>query len=218
VAGVGVIIFLGLLTGSYYFGKYQSGSNEVLFRNQVVELERELASFGQQRETLVLAQSQLQITGEAYGELKNALMQCDANIETVRHELAFYRSIISPEDGYSGLKIHDVEIDRIEENSFSVTAVLLQSIEHDETVAGEIYMEVVSGDDDQVIGRWPETGGKPFDLRYFEKITGQIDLPDNIVAQRIHVVVNPDGKSEDIDRWYSWHHLERALNDIAESE
>jgi hypothetical protein len=68
-------------------------------------------------------------------------------------------------------------------------------------------MEVVSEDGNEVIGKWPETDSKRFDLRYFEKITGQIDLPAGVSAERIHVVVDPDGQSDDIDRWYSWHHL-----------
>ena len=204
---LGLVIFVSLVIGSYYFGKYQSGSNEVLYRDQLVELERELESFEQHKETLVLAQSQLQITKEAYGGLKDSLMQCDANIDTVRHELAFYRSIISPDDGESGLKIHDLQLERVADGSFSVTVVLLQSIEHDDSVGGEVHLEVVAEDGDQVIGRWPETGGKRFDLRYFEKVTGQIDLLAGVDAERIHVVVDPDGKSDEIDRWYSWYHL-----------
>lgn len=207
--GLGLVMFVSLVMGSYYFGKHQSGSNEILYRDLVVELERELETFEQYKETLVFAQSQLQITKEAYGGLKDSLMQCDANIDTARYQLAFYRSIISPDDGESGLKIHDLQLERVADGSFSVTVVLLQSIEHDDLVSGEVHLEVVAEDGDQVIGRWPETGGKRFDLRYFEKVTGQIELLAGAVAERIHVVVDPDGKTNNIDRWYSWHHLNR---------
>ena len=60
----------------------------------------------------------MQITKEAYGGLKDSLMQCDANIVSVQHELAFYQSIISPEDGESGLKIHDLQLDKLKRHFF----------------------------------------------------------------------------------------------------
>lgn len=206
-AVIGVVVTLVLIVSSFYFGKYMSGSNELLYRAQVAELEVELESFEQYKETLALAQGQLQITKEAYGGLKDSLMQCDANIVSVQHELAFYQSIISPEDGESGLKIHDLQLDKLNDTSFLATLVLLQSIQHDDVASGSVRMEVVSEDGNEVIGKWPETDSKRFDLRYFEKITGQIDLPAGVSAERIHVVVDPDGQSDDIDRWYSWHHL-----------
>ncbi|HAY45102.1 MAG TPA: hypothetical protein DCY55_02335 [Gammaproteobacteria bacterium] len=206
-AVIGVVVTLVLMVSSFYFGKYMSGSNELLYRAQVAELEVELESFEQYKETLALAQGQLQITKEAYGGLKDSLMQCDANIVSVQHELAFYQSIISPEDGESGLKIHDLQLDKLNDTSFLATLVLLQSIQHDDVASGSVRMEVVSEDGNEVIGKWPETDSKRFDLRYFEKITGQIDLPAGVSAERIHVVVDPDGQSDDIDRWYSWHHL-----------
>jgi len=206
-AVIGVVVTLVLMVSSFYFGKYMSGSNELLYRAQVAELEVELESFEQYKETLALAQGQLQITKEAYGGLKDSLMQCDANIVSVQHELAFYQSIISPEDGESGLKIHDLQLDKLNDTSFLATLVLLQSIQHDDVASGSVRMEVVSEDGNQVIGRWPETDSKRFDLRYFEKITAQIELPTDVSAERIHIVVDPDGQSEDIDRWYSWHHL-----------
>jgi hypothetical protein len=203
---VGVIVAWALVIGSFYFGKYQSGSNELLYRDRVAELEMEIESFEQHKEILALAQGQLQITQEAYGGLKDSLMQCDANIVSVRHELALYRSIISPDDGGSGLKIHDVQLDKIEDGSYSATLVLLQSIEHDDVARGSVRLEVVS-EDGNVIGRWPETASRRFDLRYFEKVTGRIELPTDASAERIHVIVDPDGQSDDIDRWFSWHHL-----------
>lgn len=206
-AVIGVVVTLVLMVSSFYFGKYMSGTNELLYRAQVAELEVELESFEQYKETLALAQGQLQITKEAYGGLKDSLMQCDANIVSVQHELAFYQSIISPEDGESGLKIHDLQLDKLNDTSFLATLVLLQSIQHDDVASGSVRMEVVSEDGNEVIGKWPETDSKRFDLRYFEKITGQIDLPAGVSAERIHVVVDPDGQSDDIDRWYSWHHL-----------
>lgn len=206
-AVIGVVVTLVLMVSSFYFGKYMSGSNELLYRAQVAELEVELESFEQYKETLALAQGQLQITKEAYGGLNDSLMQCDANIVSVQHELAFYQSIISPEDGESGLKIHDLQLDKLNDTSFLATLVLLQSIQHDDVASGSVRMEVVSEDGNEVIGKWPETDSKRFDLRYFEKITGQIDLPAGVSAERIHVVVDPDGQSDDIDRWYSWHHL-----------
>ena len=206
-AVIGVVVTLVLMVSSFYFGKYMSGSNELLYRAQVAELEVDLESFEQYKETLALAQGQLQITKEAYGGLKDSLMQCDANIVRVQHELAFYQSIISPEDGESGLKIHDLQLDKLNDTSFLATLVLLQSIQHDDVASGSVRMEVVSEDGNEVIGKWPETDSKRFDLRYFEKITGQIDLPAGVSAERIHVVVDPDGQSDDIDRWYSWHHL-----------
>ena len=202
----GVMVTVALVISSFYFGKYQSGSNELLYRDRVAELEMEMESFEQHKEILALAQGQLQITQEAYGGLKDSLVQCDANIVSVRHELAFYRSIISPDDGDSGLKIHDVQLDKIEDGSFSATLVLLQSIEHDDVAGGSVRLEVVS-EDGNVIGRWPETASRRFDLRYFEKVTGRLELPAEASAERIHVIVDPDGQSDDIDRWFSWHHL-----------
>jgi hypothetical protein len=204
---ISLVVALTLMLCSFYFGKYRSGSNEILYQDRIAALETEMESFERQKETLALAQGQLQITQEAYGGLKDSLMQCDANIVSVRQELAFYRSIISPEDGESGLKIHDLQLDKVEDGSFSATLVLLQSIENDEVASGSVHMEVVSEDGNQVIGRWPESGGKRFDLRYFEKVTAQIKLLAGASAERIHVVVDPDGESDDIDRWYSWHHL-----------
>ena len=57
-AVIGVVVTLVLMVSSFYFGKYMSGSNELLYRAQVAELEVELESFEQYKETLALAQGQ----------------------------------------------------------------------------------------------------------------------------------------------------------------
>src|SRR5690606_17910961 len=99
----------------------------------VAELERELAILRTSRE----------IDRETYAQVEATLTRLESTIQTQEEELAFYRGIVSPQDGHAGLRIQSLEVlpgDR--ERHYMLRLVLVQAIVHSRRVSGVVKLRI----------------------------------------------------------------------------
>jgi hypothetical protein len=125
-----------------------------------------------------------------------------------REELAFYRGIVAPADGSSGLKIQELSVTAGPASSeYRLRLVLVMaSARHDRSVSGSVSLalegahdgnpvsyslEELVGDSDAAIG---------FSFRYFQDFERELTLPAGFVPDRIMVEVNPKGRSAKVIR------------------
>lgn len=201
----------------YEFGRIQADYNVVdadrerqAYENRIAELEGEIVGL---KEEIALLETHRDIDREAYKEVEASLTALQAKIQEQTDAIAFYRGIVSPEDGAAGLKVQDLRLTRgNEERAYNVRLVLVQSLKHDRKVSGDVkltvegeqggaatsyqYSQLVRDDGNE---NWP------FSFRYFQDFDREIVLPDGFTPERITIEVRSKTRSiSSIEESFSW--------------
>lgn len=180
---------------------------------QVQQLQLEIKELNSKNhnllDSLAKADRQLQVDEMAYRELGGAVASSTDEIAALQEELKFYRDIVSPAEGRSGIQIQDLEISRAAgDGEYRYTIVLIQSLEHDTAVAGTVELEIEGSQaGEKKVMRLPGDGEQPVPVsfRYFQNIDGHFVLPNGYTPIRIRVSVHSDRENAPtIERWYPW--------------
>lgn len=210
-----VIAVVGYLV--FEFGRIQANYNIVDAINERQDLEGQIADRDAEIESLrqevALLQTHRDIDREAYKEVEASLGSLQAKIQEQQDAIAFYRGIVSPEDGAAGLKVQDLKLTRGDsERVFHVRLVLVQSLKHDRKVSGDVNLSI-EGEQDGTAASYeygdllPGDTDKswPFSFRYFQDFDREIVLPDGFTPERIRVEVRSKTRSIDsIEETYTW--------------
>ncbi len=208
---VGAFVFVGLVLAAYWHGYSEAKFSWEQANQTITDLQTDLAAVRTDNADLQTginqAKRQLQIDKAAYTELAGNLNSSNAQIADLRKELKFYRSIISPDDGASGVKIHDLTIVPTETmHTYRYKLVLIQALRHNEEVTGTVGFEIKgSTKGRQTVIQRPQPRTVKF--RYFENIEGQFDLPSEFAPNGVKVSVTTGGKSKKAhttERQYPW--------------
>ena len=214
VLGV-LVVVCGYLV--FEFGRIQANYNIVdaanerqAFEARIAELQAEIVSL---KETVALLETHQDIDREAYKEVEGSLTALQATIQEQKDEIAFYRGIISPEDGTAGLRVQDLRLSRGEsERSFYVRLVLIQALKHDRKVSGDVSF-TIEGMQDGAAASYgyaqllPEAAESKwaFSFRYFQDFDREIVLPDGFEPERIKLEVRSRTRSiSSIEESFAW--------------
>lgn len=180
------------------------------FEVRIEDLQAEIKSL---REQIVLLETHREIDREAYREVEDSLMSLQAKIQEQSDAIAFYRGIVSPADGNSGLRVQDLKLSRSSaERVYNVRLVLVQSLQHDRKVSGDVNLTVEGTQDGMAMSYsyaelLPEetAGNWAFSFRYFQDFEREIVLPDGFTPERINIEVRSTTRSiSSIEESFSW--------------
>lgn len=211
------LLAVGALYLVYEFGRIHAGYNVVAAAKARGELQDRIETLRDDnqalKEQIALLETHRGIDREAYAEVEKSLVDLQAKIQEQQDAIAFYRGIVSPADGRSGLRVQDFRLMRSEdERRYHVRLVLVQAMKHDRKVSGDVSLsiagtqdgqersyelrELVAADDDS---KWA------FSFRYFQDFDRQIVLPDGFTPERVTVQVESRTKSiASIEESYAW--------------
>lgn len=201
----------------YEFGRIQANFNIVdagrerqTFEDRIASLDDELATL---KETVARLETNQNIDSSAYKDVEVSLVTLQAKIQEQTAEIAFYRGIISPEDGVAGLRVQDLRLTRSgAERAYTVRLVLVQSLKHDRTVSGNVglYVEGVQNGSEvsypysQLLGAEADSDWA-FKFRYFQDFDREITLPDGFTPESIRIEVRSKTRSiSSIEESFAW--------------
>ena len=210
-----LIVVCGYLV--FEFGRIQANYNVVdaarerqAFTDRIAELQAEIVSL---KESVALLETHADIDSEAYKEVEGSLTRLQATIQEQQDEIAFYRGIISPKDGASGLRVQNLRLSRgADERSYNVRLVLVQALKHDRKVSGDVNL-TIEGTQDGASASYayaqllPDTaeGNWAFSFRYFQDFDREIVLPDGFTPERINIEVRSRTRSiSSIEESFAW--------------
>lgn len=212
---LGLVIVSGYLV--FELGRIKAGydiveaaSDRRAYKDIIAELEDEVVRLNQE---VALLETHRDIDREAYKEVESSLSSLQAKIVEQQDALAFYRGIVSPADGKPGLRVQDLTLTRgEEERQFNVRLVLVQSMQHDRKVSGDVRMSVQGSQDGEEISYelaelLPDDTDSawPFSFRYFQNFSRQLLLPDGFTPRLIRVEVRSKTRSiADIEASFDW--------------
>jgi len=159
------------------------------------------------KSSLTKVTRQLQIDKSAYTELRKELENSNAQITELAGELKFYRSIISPADGRSGVRIQDFQVRPTETaGEYHYRLILIQALEHEDNVKGVVRFEIngTQGEQNKTVHEPDESGGDiGAEFKYFQNFTGTFKLPEGFMPAEVTVIF--EGRNDAIvERLYPW--------------
>ena len=209
VAGAGYLVF--------EFGRIQAGydlvdvaSERQAYEDRISGLENEIVGLG---EKIARLETNTDIDREAYREVEVSLTELQTKIREQQDAIAFYRGIVSPADGNSGLRVQDFRLTRgSAEREYTIRLVLVQAMKHDRKVSGDVKLSI-AGKIDGVETSFEYAQLLPADaekkwaysFRYFQDFDRQVILPDGFTPERITVQVESRTRSiASIEESFSW--------------
>ncbi len=199
------VVVGGYLT--FEFGRIQADYNVVDAAQQrqdhddrIKDLQKQIAALNQE---IALLETHRKIDREAYKDVETSLADLQDKIQEQRDAIAFYRGIISPADGQRGLRVQDLRLSKgNDDRQFYVRLVLVQVMQHDRSVKGEVNFSLEGAQDgvattyklEQLIPA-DETSSWPFAFRYFQNFDRQLILPEGFLPERINIEVRSRTKS-----------------------
>ncbi|HSH41700.1 MAG TPA: DUF6776 family protein [Arenicellales bacterium] len=159
-------------------------------RERLVETRQRLETT---QSSLTRVTRQLQIDQTAYTELRKDLEESNRQITELAGELKFYRSIISPADGRSGVRIQQLDLQPAgdEPGQFRYRLVLIQALEHDTNAQGQVSFELRGTSDGQAQSIAIPGDARdpiPADFKYFQNFAGTFTLPAGFVPAEVEVI------------------------------
>ena len=218
ITRVALAVFIAVLCYLVFeFGRIQANYNIIdaakerkAYESRIAGLNGEIDSL---KEEVAKLQTDREIDHESYKEVEASLTSLQSKIQEQNDAIAFYRGIVSPEDGTAGLRVQDMKLTRgTTERAFNVRLVLVQSLQHDRKVSGDVSLSV-EGEQDGATTSYdyaqllPGTGDDswPFSFRYFQDFSREIVLPDGFTPERIKIEVHSKTRSiKSIEKSYSW--------------
>ena len=215
----GVVLVLVVVAGYLVFeyGRIRAGYDVVDAAEERAALNTEIQTrddrIAELEQAVALLETHREIDREAYREVEQSLLALQEKIQEQRDAIAFYRGIVSPEDGRPGLRVQDFRLTRgSEERAFNLRLVLVQAMKHDRKVSGDVAL-TVEGNEDGVARSYalaellPADAEKawPFSFRYFQDFDRQIVLPDGFTPERVNVEVRSRTRSiASIEESFAW--------------
>ncbi|NNF41027.1 MAG: hypothetical protein HKN64_06585 [Woeseiaceae bacterium] len=201
----------------FEYGRISAGYDVVDAANDRAEYRKEIAGLEEQIVTLkqevALIETHREIDREAYREVEASLAALQAKIQEQRDAIAFYRGIVSPADGNSGLRVQDLKLTRgSAEREFNLRLVLVQAMKHDRKVSGDVSLSVAGSQDGvEIVYDFKDLATAeadiawPFSFRYFQDFNRRLVLPDGFTPERIRVEVRSKTRSiQSIEESYAW--------------
>jgi septal ring factor EnvC (AmiA/AmiB activator) len=213
-------IAVALLVAGYLlfeFGRIQADyaiveriTAEREFRERISELQAEIEELKQE---IALEKTHRGIEREAYQVVEENLAALEAKIQEQSDAIAFYRGIVSPQDGGRGLRVQDLKLTKgAEEGHYNLRLVLVQVMQHDRSVKGEVDFSLEGLQDGvattyqfQELSPADSDNSWPFAFRYFQNFDRELVIPDGFSPEKINVEVVSRTKSiASIKQTFAW--------------
>lgn len=198
----------------YEFGHYQAGYNRI---EVAAERERLQTQIEEQAKTnsrlsgqLTIVERGQAIDREAYDVVRADLKRLQEEILELREEVEFYRGIVSPLERQAGLNIQTFKLERAgEEALYHFELVMSQVLKNDRFVKGvvKLHLQGVQEGEPQTLNFKEispnDSVGRDFRFRYFQRMEGDIRLPENFLPRNMLVEMVPQGRKA-ISKSFPW--------------
>jgi len=209
VAICGYLIFeFGRISAGY--DVIDAGNESQAYVDHIQALDNEIIDLKQE---IAILETNHEVDRESYKEVEASLTQLQMKIQEQRDAIGFYRGIVSPSDGNSGLRVQNLKLTRGKaEREFNLRLVLVQAMKHDRKVSGDVNLSVVGSQDGAettyVLAQLlPDEADKvwAFSFRYFQDFERRLVLPDGFTPERITVEVRSKTRSiSSIEESFDW--------------
>ena len=208
-----VIVVCAMIFGAYFFGRSKAHLDFDSLLTQRDKLLGENAKLSSDNSDLheknIMLKRGSQIEKEGYTHINATLQKLQSEILELKEEVAFYRSIVAPRESSRGIRIQRFEFSSNgDEQSFRYKLVLTQVIKNARITSGHISMNILgikNGKFTQLpLNDISSAKSKQinFRFRYFQKIDGDVILPEGFVPSRVKLTISDRRTS--VEKQFDW--------------
>ena len=136
-------------------------------------------------------------------DVRETIRDLRSRVTGLQDEVRFYRSIMVEDEGVEkGLSLNKIDIRPLQNQRARYSVLLSQVVDNAGYVAGTVNLKVVGtlkGKETSLaltrLDKQVNDAGAAFRFRYFQELTGELQLPDGFVPARVEVSVQAAGKS-----------------------
>jgi len=212
-AGLATLVVLSLWA-AFELGRSRGGYDVVDAALERRALHSEIAGLkarlAQSDAKLVSSEVARKVDRESYDQVGRSLAELQSRLGAQSQELAFYRSVVDPNEGITGMRIQRLKVlPATQPRHFRVRIVLVQAARQDASAAAAADFTV----DGLLRGRAASlslaaigTSSRVlnFSFRYFQELEAEIELPAQFVPQKLQVEVRPSKGAAPIRQSYPW--------------
>ncbi|MDW3096451.1 MAG: DUF6776 family protein [Gammaproteobacteria bacterium] len=155
-----------------------------------------------------------QVELQAAEQTKQTLREKEMEILKLTEELVFYRSLLAPEKSKVGVEIRDFSLRSTGQSEYYYDFLLTQSSRSKRVAKGKINV-TIDGKQNGKMHRIEvfdvaaaASDTIKYSFKYFQRLNGAFELPDNFEPKKILVEIKPEAKSKQpIQLSYSWNEL-----------
>ena len=213
IALVAASIWLSYERGRHVAGFDASDANQVIDSLQM-EIETLQADLAESQRQAAMLERNSKIEDDTTGQLKKTLTEAQNEVLELKKELAFYKSIVAPEQGKPSLVVQTIQLKKDVAGDYDYKIMVSQQGRNDRFARGtmEVSIKGTNQGAKQVLALTDisEDASKPmnFGLKYFQNFTGKLKLPEGFVAESMRVKLKPSSKTLDsVDEKFPWDDL-----------
>ena len=220
---LGLLILIGLVAGmiwmSYEQGRHVAGfdasdANQVIESLQI-EIETLQAELAETQRQAAMLERNSKIEDDTSGQLKKTLTEAQNEVLELKKELAFYKSIVAPEQGKPSIVIQTIQLKKeAVSGEYDYKIMVSQQGRNDRFARGtmDVSIEGTNQGAKQVLALSDLSDdmkkSTKFGLKYFQNFTGKLKLPEGFIAKSMRVKLKPSSKTLDsVDEIFPWDDL-----------
>jgi len=213
------VILLSLLGLGYYLGNRHSINLIEENENLLAQVETNDSEVDDLQRKLVMQEQINKVEQAASKEAGQSMETQFQKFRELERELSFYRSILAPSEANKGLQISRFHWQAISDNKVGWQVSLLQAGSQGGMMSGTFSMNLISMRGTEEI-RTPilNKSNKPdfgFKFRYFQHLTGEMDLTNDIVPVAIEIIAKRYGpRQTPLTKQFPWNPEEETATDV----
>ena len=215
-----VATFIIAVALAYWLGGRISDTEAARLNNENIRLESSNKSIAAEKEKLVQRVAVLertsQVDKESIKNIRGLIRELEGEKAALTKDLAFFKSILAPENSGKGVRIHELELlPGDAENRFLVKLVISQVARDNPFLKGTMTVDIegLSEGKKKTLSLLDLAGlekKQSLGFRYFQSFPEQedymeLDIPDGFVPQKIKVSIKVKrGAVKSIVKTYGW--------------
>ena len=183
---------------------YRFVNNDQVSHEAIIETER--------RATMLKHNSR--INDDASVQVKESLAAVQDEVLGLKKELAFYKSIVAPEQSGQSISIQTVQLKKNETDGYQYKIMVSQQGRNDKLVRGTINIRIKGTSKGKSVTYSLSDVSKDvkepmkFGFKYLQNFEGLVKLPVAFIPDSLHITANPKAaKIKAIDEQYAWSDL-----------
>jgi hypothetical protein len=216
---LGFVLLIALLAASIWFtfeaGRRMAGFDTLetdrIINGQQAEIERLQGDLAEYQRQAAMLERNSKIEDDASGELKKTLSAAQNEVLVLKKELAFYKSIVAPEQTKPTLVIQTIQLKPGANGDYEYKIMVSQQGRNDRFARGTVDVSIEGtkqgAKEVLALSAVSDDVKKPmkFGFKYFQNFTGELKLPEGFEAEFVRIKVNPNSKTLDsIDEQFPW--------------
>ena len=207
VVALGVLLAVLLCVGLFELGQRTGGASILKSDHRRQALKADVAQLkadnkGLQDE-LARLRTSVEVDREAQQQLTETLAQREARVAELNEELAFYRRIVAPPDGETGLRVQSMDVVNNSaaggiDNSYRLRLLLVQSPQRSGRAQGQVDLSLrgtLHGEEASLTLRELAAEPQEFEFLYFQDVDLDVILPEGFEPESAEIELRPGQRS-----------------------